>query len=102
MCAYRGILWKTARKGLFSTPLISRGFLSTSTSHSRVVPYSRLDSTELSTESTVVNTVKELIRRRQIRSPRGRRLGCRRERGHGGDSKIGRASWREREESEVA
>jgi hypothetical protein len=38
----------------------TRGFLRDSTSDSRVVPYSRLLSTELSTESTAVNTVKEL------------------------------------------
>jgi hypothetical protein len=51
----------------------TRDFLRDSTSDKRVVPYSRLLSTDLSTVSTVVNTVKELTRFR--RDPITRRCG---------------------------
>jgi hypothetical protein len=63
MCVQTGILWITLRTALRFSSASSRGFLRTSTSHTDVVSYSRLLSTDLSTVSTAVNTVKELTQR---------------------------------------
>lgn len=61
MCVKRPNLWITWGDGETERKLSTRGFLRVSTTDNRVVPYSRLLSTELSTVSTGVNTVKELI-----------------------------------------
>ena len=61
MCGKPGNLWITTSTPETLHTLHTRGFLRDSTSDKHVVPYSRLLSTELSTVSTGVNTVKELI-----------------------------------------
>src|SRR6478736_10443566 len=58
-------LWITSGDGSDGRMPRTRGFLRDSTTDKRVVPYSRLLSTELSTVSTAVNTVKELTRLRR-------------------------------------